>query len=93
MGKVPVIRDLNIAKSENRTEVASRELVASKPSLPMTHFIPFEMFCQPCGLNSKLHYSFGKVFLERWDTVGIFVLSPATFQPHNNRNGKSLESD
>jgi hypothetical protein len=46
-------------------QVASRELVAKKPSLPVTHFIPFEMFCQLCGLNSMSHYSFGKVFLER----------------------------
>jgi hypothetical protein len=42
--------------------------------LPVTHFIPFEMFCQLCGLNSTSHYSFGKAFLERWGTVGIFVL-------------------
>jgi hypothetical protein len=40
-----------------------------------------------------LHYFFGKVFLERWGTVGIFVLSPAIFQPRNNRNGKSPEPD
>jgi hypothetical protein len=67
-------------------------VVARKPSL-LTYFIPFEMLCQLCGLNSMSHYSFGKVFLERWGTVGIFVLSPAIFQPRNNRNGKSPEPD
>jgi hypothetical protein len=39
------------------------------------------------------HYSFGKAFLERWGTVGIFVLLPAIFQPRNNPNGKSPEPD
>jgi hypothetical protein len=61
--------------------------------MPVTHFIPFEMFCQLCGLNSMWHYSFGKAFLERWGTVGIFVLLPAIFQPRNNPNGKSPEPD
>jgi hypothetical protein len=61
--------------------------------MPVTHFIPFEMFCQLCGLNSMSHYSFGKVFLERWGTVGIFVLLPAIFQRRNNPNGKSPEPD
>jgi hypothetical protein len=51
------------------------------------------MFCQLCGLNSMSHYSFGKFFLERWGTVGIFVLLPAIFQRRNNPNGKSPEPD
>jgi hypothetical protein len=84
---------LNVAKRENRTEVTNRELVARKPSMPVTHFISFGVFCQLCGLNSMLHYSFGKVYLERWGTVGIFVLSPAFFQFRNIRNGKSPEPD
>jgi hypothetical protein len=40
-----------------------------------------------------LPYSFDKVFLERWGTAEIFVLSPAIFQPRSNRNGKSPEPD
>jgi hypothetical protein len=37
--------------------------------------------------------SFDKIFLERWGTVGIFVLSSGIFQPRSNRNGKSPELD
>jgi hypothetical protein len=66
--------NLNVAKSKNRTESGKKGVGREEANFNLEAIHLFEMFCQLCGLNSMLHCFFGKVFLERWGNVGIFVL-------------------